>query len=235
MKSQKAKVLVIIPAYNESDNIKNTVSILQQKATEFDYIVVNDHSKDDTLKILKDNNFKYLNLPTNLGIGGAVQTGYKYAYENGYDMAVQVDGDGQHDPSYLKLLVETMQKEDADMVIGSRFISKEGFQSTFARRVGINYFTHLIKRLTGTTITDPTSGFRLVNKKVIELFASDYPRDYPEPESIVSLLKRGFKVIEIPVVMKERQGGQSSIRLNNSVYYMIKVTIAILIENMRKY
>ena len=128
-----------------------------------------------------------------------------------------------------------MQKEDADMVIGSRFINKEGFQSTFARRVGINYFSHLIKQLTGKTITDPTSGFRLANRRVIALFAQDYPRDYPEPESIVALLKRGLKVVEAPVVMKERQGGQSSIRLQNSIYYMIKVTIAILIENMRKY
>lgn len=229
------KSLVIIPAYNESENIKNTVQTLMEKAPQFDYVVVNDHSKDDTLKILQENHINYINLPTNLGIGGAVQTGYQYAYENGYDMAVQVDGDGQHDPAYLKQLVETMQKEDADMVIGSRFINKEGFQSTFARRVGINYFSHLIKQLTGKTITDPTSGFRLANRRVIALFAQDYPRDYPEPESIVALLKRGLKVVEAPVVMKERQGGQSSIRLQNSIYYMIKVTIAILIENMRKY
>ncbi|MDX8419945.1 glycosyltransferase family 2 protein [Stecheria sp. CLA-KB-P133] len=229
------KSLVIIPAYNESENIKNTVQTLMEKAPQFDYVVVNDHSKDDTLKILQENHINYINLPTNLGIGGAVQTGYQYAYENGYDMAVQVDGDGQHDPAYLSQLVETMQKEDADMVIGSRFINKEGFQSSFARRVGINYFSHLIKQLTGKTITDPTSGFRLANRRVIALFAQDYPRDYPEPESIVALLKRGLKVVEAPVVMKERQGGQSSIRLQNSIYYMIKVTIAILIENMRKY
>lgn len=229
------KSLVIIPAYNESENIKNTVQTLMEKAPQFDYVVVNDHSKDDTLKILQENHINYINLPTNLGIGGAVQTGYQYAYENGYDMAVQVDGDGQHDPAYLNQLVETMQKEDADMVIGSRFINKEGFQSSFARRVGINYFSHLIKQLTGKTITDPTSGFRLANRRVIALFAQDYPRDYPEPESIVALLKRGLKVVEAPVVMKERQGGQSSIRLQNSIYYMIKVTIAILIENMRKY
>ena len=123
------KSLVIIPAYNESENIKNTVQTLMEKAPQFDYVVVNDHSKDDTLKILQENHINYINLPTNLGIGGAVQTGYQYAYENGYDMAVQVDGDGQHDPAYLSQLVETMQKEDADMVIGSRFINKEGFSS----------------------------------------------------------------------------------------------------------
>lgn len=229
------KKLVIIPAYNESENIVNTVKEIKEKASDFDYVVVNDCSSDKTLEILENNHLNYINLPVNLGIGGAVQTGYKYALEHEYDMAVQVDGDGQHDPAYLHSLEETLIKEKADMVIGSRFIKNEGFQSTFARRMGIVYFTNMIKSLTGTTITDPTSGFRLVNKDVIALFAKDYPRDYPEPESIVALLKRKKKVIEVPVQMKERQGGVSSIRLWNSVYYMIKVSIAILVECSRTY
>lgn len=229
------KKLVIIPAYNESENIVNTVKEIKEKASDFDYVVINDCSSDKTLEILENNHLNYINLPVNLGIGGAVQTGYKYALDNEYDMAVQVDGDGQHDPAYLHSLEETLIKENADMVIGSRFIKNEGFQSTFARRMGIVYFTKMIKSLTGTTITDPTSGFRLVNKDVIALFAKDYPRDYPEPESIVALLKRKKKVIEIPVQMKERQGGVSSIRLWNSVYYMIKVSIAILVECSRTY
>ena len=211
------KKLVIIPAYNESENIGNTVKEIKEKASDFDYVVINDCSSDKTLEILESNHLNYINLPVNLGIGGAVQTGYKYALEHDYDMAVQVDGDGQHDPAYLHSLEETLIKENADMVIGSRFIKNEGFQSTFARRMGIVYFTKMIKSLTGTTITDPTSGFRLVNKDVIALFANDYPRDYPEPESIVALLKRKKKVIEVPVQMKERQGGVSSIRLWNSV------------------
>ena len=229
------KKLVIIPAYNESENIVNTVKEIKEKASDFDYVVINDCSSDKTLEILESNHLNYISLPVNLGIGGAVQTGYKYALEHEYDMAVQVDGDGQHDPAYLHSLEETLIKENADMVIGSRFIKNEGFQSTFARRMGIVYFTKMIKSLTGTTITDPTSGFRLVNKDVIALFANDYPRDYPEPESIVALLKRKKKVIEVPVQMKERQGGVSSIKLWNSVYYMIKVSIAILVECSRTY
>lgn len=228
------KKLIIIPAYNESANIQATVENIRKTVPDFDYVVINDHSKDSTLDILEQNHYNFVSLPVNLGIGGAVQTGYKYALENGYDAAVQVDADGQHDVSYLHNLVSKMEQEQADMVIGSRFITNEGFQSTFMRRVGITYFTRMIRHLTGHTITDPTSGFRLANRKVIELFAKDYPRDYPEPESIVFLLKRNMKVVEEPVKMKERQGGVSSIRMSSSVYYMVKVTLAILIENIRK-
>lgn len=230
----KTNKLIIIPAFNEGENILNTVNEIKTKAPDFDYIVINDCSKDETLNILKSYNLNYINLPVNLGIGGAVQTGYKYAMENDYEIAVQVDGDGQHDPKFLSLLSKVMIEEKADMVIGSRFIENKGFQSTFMRRVGISYFTNLIKILTGYKITDPTSGFRMANKEVIELFANDYPRDYPEPESVVSLLKRHLKVIEVPVEMKERQGGVSSIKMWNSVYYMVKVTIAILVECTRK-
>jgi glycosyltransferase involved in cell wall biosynthesis len=229
------KKLIIIPAYNESENILNTVKVIQEDAPDFDYVVINDCSKDNTLELLVDNHINHVNLPVNLGIGGAVQTGYKYALENNYGVAVQVDGDGQHDPKYLKVLVDALEKNDADMVIGSRFINNEGFQSTFMRRVGIVYFTKLIHLLTGKTITDPTSGFRMCNRKVIELFSKDYPRDYPEPESIVALLKRNMNVMEVPVQMKERQGGVSSINASKSIYYMIKVSLAILIENLRKY
>lgn len=228
------KNLIIIPAFNEQECIKDTVEMIRREAPDFDYVVINDHSTDNTLNILKQNQINYINLPANLGIGGAVQTGYLYAYENGYDTAVQVDADGQHDPKYLSMMLDTMKKENADMIIGSRFIENKGFQSTFARRIGITYFTKLIHMLTGTTITDPTSGLRMGNRKVIELFAKDYPRDYPEPESIVALLKRGMKIKEVPVMMRERQGGVSSINLKKSVYYMVKVTMAILIENHRQ-
>ena len=169
-----------------------------------------------------------------MGIGGAVQTGYRYAYREGYDMAVQVDGDGQHNPEFLGRMAEYMHETNADMIIGSRFIEKQGFQSSGSRRIGIKYFTVLIKLLTGKTITDPTSGLRLVNRDVIELFAYDYPKDYPEPESTVAVLRQGKKVEEIPVVMRERNGGVSSISLKKSVYYMIKVSLAILIERIRK-
>ena len=228
------KKLVIIPAYNESSNILNTVRDIQKSAPDFDYIVINDCSTDDTLEILKSNKLNYISLPVNLGIGGAVHTGYKYALENNYDVAVQVDGDGQHDPVYLSELLKKMININADMVIGSRFIENQGFQSTFMRRIGIVYFTKLIKLLTGTTITDPTSGFRMANREVIKMFANQYPKDYPEPESIVTLLKSGKKVVEVPVQMKARQGGESSIKMANSVYYMIKVSLAILIESTKK-
>ncbi|MDD3137469.1 MAG: glycosyltransferase family 2 protein [Lachnospiraceae bacterium] len=229
------KKLVIIPAYNESDSITNTVNDIIMKAPEFDYIVINDCSNDNTAEICKKNHFNFLNLPINLGIGGAVQTGYMYAKKHGYDIAVQVDGDGQHDPSFLKVMAECMDKEQVDMVIGSRFISNEGFQSSNARRMGIKYFTILIKLLTRQTITDPTSGLRMVNRKIILLFADDYPKDYPEPESVVTIMRQNKKVKEIPVIMRERQGGVSSISIKKSIYYMIKVTLAILIEKIRKY
>ncbi|WP_418997631.1 glycosyltransferase family 2 protein, partial [Blautia hydrogenotrophica] len=190
-------------------------------------------STDHTRKICEQYQYNHINLPINLGIGGAVQTGYLYAWENDYDAAVQVDGDGQHDPAYLKEMVKVMEEQQAAMVIGSRFIRKEGFQSSFTRRLGIRYFTWLIRLLTHQTITDPTSGLRLVNREVIELFARHYPKDYPEPESTVCILRRQKKVVEIPVMMQKRTGGVSSISPGKSIYYMIKVTLAILIERIR--
>lgn len=228
------KKLVIIPAYNEQESIKKTVEDIVEKAPQFDYIVINDCSTDKTKDICEKENFNVIHLPVNLGIGGAVQTGYLYAARRGYDIAVQVDGDGQHDPQFLNKMADHMASEHADMIIGSRFIDKEGFQSSGARRVGIKYFTMLIKLLTGTKITDPTSGLRMVNREIIEFFAEEYPKDYPEPESVVAILRRKKKVLEIPVIMRERSGGVSSISMKKSVYYMIKVSLAILIERIRK-
>ena len=227
------KNLVIIPAYNEEENIEKTIENLTKQTDQFDYIVINDCSADHTRQICERNHYPHINLPINLGIGGAVQTGYLYAWEKGYDTAVQVDGDGQHDPAFLEPMLETLNTEQASMVIGSRFIRKEGFQSSFTRRLGIRYFTWLIHLLTGKTITDPTSGLRLVNKDVIELFARHYPKDYPEPESAVCVLRRKKKIVEIPVIMRERTGGVSSISPGKSIYYMIKVSLAILIEWIR--
>jgi Glycosyltransferases involved in cell wall biogenesis len=228
------KKLIIIPAYNESENIEKTIKDIRRNAPGFDYIIINDCSTDNTLEILKKNHFEYLNLPVNLGIGGAVQSGYRYAYYHGYDMAVQFDGDGQHNAAYLDAMAEKLKESKADMVIGSRFIKKEGFQSSGVRRVGIRFFTRLIKMLTGKMITDPTSGMRIVNRKLLKLFSDDYPKDYPEPESTVTVLSKGYKVEEIPVIMNEREGGVSSISMLNGVYYMIKVSIAILIARLSK-
>lgn len=227
------KKLVIIPAYNESESIEATVRDIIEKAPDFDYIVINDCSTDNTAEICRRNHFHVLNLPVNLGIGGAVQTGYLYGWRQGYDVAVQVDGDGQHDPMFLGKMAEYLEKENLDMVIGSRFIEKKGFQSSGARRVGIRYFSWLIHLLTRVRITDPTSGLRMVNRKIMKEFSLNYPKDYPEPESVVAILCRNCKVREIPVVMRERMGGVSSISMKKSVYYMIKVTLAILFEKIR--
>ena len=228
------KKLVIIPAFNEEGNLEKTIKDIKDNAPDFDYVIINDCSTDKTLEMCRRHGFSYLNLPVNLGIGGAVQTGYRYAYYHGYDIAVHFDGDGQHCASHLEDMVKTLIDTESDMVIGSRFIEKEGFQSSGLRRIGIKYFTGLIKLLTGKKITDPTSGMRMVNKKLLEKFTDEYPKDYPEPESVVTILSEKYKVTEIPVVMNEREEGVSSISLKNSVYYMIKVSFAILIARMKK-
>lgn len=227
------KKLVIIPAFNESESIVNTVHNIQKNAPDYDIIVINDCSKDNTLELCHENGIPVLDLPVNLGIGGAVQTGYLYAQQYGYDIAVQMDGDGQHDAAYLGHMEETLIREKADMVIGSRFIEKKGFQSSGIRRMGIRLFTILSGALFGKPISDATSGMRMCSHRTIELFVKDYPRDYPEPETACRLLRKKYKVVEVPVVMKERAGGESSISMIKSVYYMIKVTLAILIERLR--
>lgn len=228
------KKLVIIPAYNEQGGIERTVQDILEHAPDFDYIIINDCSTDNTLEVCRKNHFQVISLPVNLGIGGGVQTGYLYAKQNGYDIAVQFDGDGQHNAAYLDAMAEKLSKEHLDMVIGSRYIKKEGFQSSGMRRLGIKYFTGLIGIITGKRITDPTSGMRMVNRDVIELYARSYPKDYPEPESVVTILKKGKKVEELPVRMNAREEGVSSISPRKSVYYMIKVSLAILVAALRR-
>lgn len=226
------KSLVIIPAYNEQASIIKVAHKLKSDCPEVDYVVINDCSTDNTLQILKDNNINYVNLPLNLGIGGGVQTGYKYARENGYDIAIQIDGDGQHDTKYLKKVIQPIENGNADIVIGSRFINKEGFQSSGMRRTGIKFLSGLIKVVTGTKVLDVTSGFRAVNRKYIEQYAENYPVDYPEPEAIVMASLNGAKIVEVPVVMKERENGTSSIYAWKSIYYMIKVSLAIILRKL---
>lgn len=223
------KVLVIIPAYNEQDSILKTVNKLIEDAPWVDYIVINDCSLDNTLDILQTNHINHVALPVNLGIGGAVQCGYRYALENNYDIAIQLDGDGQHDSTYLKSLISPIENGEADIAIGSRFINHEGFQSSGIRRLGIRFLNQMIYLATGYKATDCTSGFRAVNKKYIEKYAIHYPMDYPEPEAIVYASLHGAKILDVPVIMKERNGGVSSIRPIHSGYYMIKVSLAILL------
>jgi hypothetical protein len=223
------KVLVIIPAYNEAENIEHVVRHMREQAPQYDYLVVNDGSTDDTLKLCRQAGFRYLDLSINMGIGGAVQAGYIYAYKNDYDIAVQMDGDGQHDIAYLEQMLAPILADKADVVIGSRFLKKEGFQSTAGRRLGINILSGLIRLTTGKKIVDVTSGYRAVNRRFIDIYSKDYPTDYPEPEAIVAAIMHRGRVQEVPVQMRAREGGTSSITFKKSIYYMIKVTIAILI------
>lgn len=223
------KILVIIPAYNEQDNIQKVLNDLEKYAPNMDYLVINDCSSDSTMQILEAQRANYIDLPVNLGIGGGVQTGYLYAYKNSYDIAIQMDGDGQHNAKYLPMLISPITEGVADVVIGSRYICKEGFQSSTLRRVGIKFLSRLIRICTGIKIADVTSGFRAVNKEMIELFAKQYAEDYPEPEAIVLAAKKGAKIVEIPVMMNERVGGNSSISGFKSVYYMIKVSLSIIL------
>ena len=227
------KILVIIPCYNEQESIERVIENLKANAPFADYLIVNDCSTDKTLGILQTNGMNYINNPVNLGIGGGVQAGYLYARENGYDVAVQMDGDGQHDPKYLEKVCAPVIDGTYDMCIGSRFIEKEGFQSSFMRRLGINIISFMIKLFTGKKIYDVTSGYRACNKELINFFADNYADDYPEPEAIITSVLSGFKVGEVPVVMVERQGGTSSIRSLKSAYYMIKVCLALVVDRIK--
>jgi len=224
------KTILIIPCYNEQETIASLYNEIR-KNTPYDVIVINDCSTDNSKEVLQQKAIPYLDLPLNLGIGGAVQAGYRYALYNGYDIAVQVDGDGQHDPAQVNVIVAPIESGDADLVIGSRFINKSGFQSSVMRRAGINFFKFLIFILSGKRITDATSGFRAANRKTMELFDTYYAMDYPEPESNMLAIKNKLRVNEVPVTMRERQGGESSIKALQPLYYMLKVSLGILISS----
>ncbi len=230
-------IALVIPCYNEQDSVVNLYYEIKQLPTNSNYtltpIFVNDCSTDNTQQILEINKFTHLNLIVNLGIGGAVQTGFMYALNSGFDIAIQMDGDGQHPPTELFKIIHPLINNQADVVIGSRYITNEGYQSSFTRRVGINYFKWLNKILTNTTINDSTSGYRALNKKSLEIVANYYPDEYPEPEAIVLYALNNLKIVEVPVLMKERQSGTSSINTLNSIYYMFKVTFGILFLYIR--
>jgi hypothetical protein len=237
---KNCKVLIIIPAYNESENILETYNSImdynKKHKTKYDVIVINDGSKDNTGIICEQNNIPIINLIHNLGIGGAVQTGYKYAHDNNYDIAIQFDGDGQHDIESVKDLIKPIIDGQAEFVIGSRFVSKmNNFKSSKARRIGISIISSVIKMITGKKIFDTTSGFRACNREIISSFASHYPTEYPEPVTTVEMLKLGYIIDEVPAKMKERIGGTSSIKSIKNVYYMINVILSIIVVGMRRY
>jgi len=230
-----SKVLVIIPAYNEEKSIARLIAEIRSAAPFVDILVINDHSRDDTEAQALSAGADVITLPFNLGIGGAVQTGYKAAAEMNYDIAIQLDGDGQHDPRYLADLIRPIADHRLDLCIGSRFLLHDtSFKSTALRRVGIGFFRKLLQWMTGLYLTDPTSGFRACNRKLLLQFAEYYPIDFPEPEAIKMARRHNARVGEIAVKMRERQGGQSSIRYFATLYYMLKVTFAILIDALKK-
>jgi glycosyltransferase involved in cell wall biosynthesis len=229
------KIAAIVPAFNEEKAITAVVNDINALATSQNLsvtvVVINDCSTDSTSGIISKLNCIALDLPVNLGIGGAVQTGFRYAFENGFDFAFQVDGDGQHPASEIPKLLSL--KDQFDVVIGSRFISREGFQSSTVRRFGISYFKWLNTILVGITVTDSTSGFRLINRRALEIVSDYYPDEYPEPEAIILYSLNKLKIGEVSVQMKERQGGVSSIGFAASVYYMFKVSLAIIYTFIR--
>lgn len=227
-------IMLLIPAYNESRNVLKVRDAIRaynkNHQQEYDYLFINDGSTDSTEQILTEHHIPHIELRQNLGIGGAMQTGYKYALRHHYDIAVQFDGDGQHDIAYIKELTDPIANNTADIVIGSRFINKkmDNFKSSALRRIGIKSISDVIKVKTGYRIYDTTSGFRAANRKVIQLFAADYPTEYPEPISTTIALLKGYRVAEIPAKMHRRAEGKSSISKFKSIYYMINVWLTII-------
>ena len=230
------RCLAIIPAYNEAASIADVVASLRRHAPRFDPLVVDDGSTDDTATVARSAGARVVRHPFNLGIGGAVQSGYRFAQEHEYDIAVQVDGDGQHDPRHLDEFVEYLrQNPQIDMVTGSRFLDTdgEGYRSSASRRIGIRIFSTILSTITRRRVTDPTSGFRMTTRRGICLFANDYPHDYPEVEAVLMVHAHRLESAELPVRMRPRTGGESSIGSTQSVYYMIKVLLAIFVGMFR--
>ena len=225
---------MIIPAFNEEGSIGKVVEEVKTYLPEIEALVVNDGSTDLTSEIAKVKGAIVLDLPFNLGIGGAMQAGYKYAYEKGYDIAIQVDGDGQHDPREIPKLLHVLEKEEADVVNGSRFVGDSEYKASVMRRLGILILSKAISMIVGEKITDPTSGFRAANRRAIQLFSFSYPQDYPEPEAMVLLHQCGLVMKEVPVRINQRYSGESSITKIRSIYYMVKVLLAIFVDCFKR-
>ncbi|MGQ9777491.1 MAG: glycosyltransferase family 2 protein [Thermodesulfobacteriota bacterium] len=228
------KTLVIIPAYNEENSLHKVIGGVRTHLPEADVLVVDDGSTDRTAQVAINEGGILLKNPYNMGIGATMQTGFLFAYQKGYEIVIQVNGDGQHNPKYLPFIIEPIKNKESNLVIGSRYLIREGYQSTWLRKIGIKFFVILLRIFTGNRITDPTSGFRAMDRRVLEEFSKEYPSDYPEVEAILLLHKRGLRVKEIPVTMRERSGGVSSIGIFSAGYYMMKVTLSLLIHLLRK-
>jgi glycosyltransferase involved in cell wall biosynthesis len=229
------KRIAIVPALNEEETIGRVIDEIRAFDPGFDIVVVDDGSTDRTAGIAADRGAHVLRLPFNLGIGGAMQTGFRFAFEGGYDIAVQIDGDGQHEPRQLPTILGPLVAGEADMVVGSRFAGRAGYRSSFTRRLGIRLFARVVSAVVRQRVTDTTSGFRAVNRRGIALFAADYPHDYPEVEATIMCVKHKLRLMEVAAEMRERSGGRSSITAFRSVYYMTKVLLAIFVGLFRRY
>ena len=228
------KTLVIIPAFNEEETLRGVILGIRSFLSQADILVVNDGSTDSTGDIAREEGVLVLEHPYNMGIGATMQTGFLYALNNGYNIAVQIDGDGQHDERFITSLTKPILDGQANLVIGTRYLSDGGFKSTLPRKVGIKFFTSLVWIFTGKRFTDPTSGFRAMDRKTLELFSEEYPPDYPEVEALISANRKGLLFQEIPTMMRDRQGGTSSIGILSALYYMVKVTLSISIGFFRR-
>ena len=227
--------IAIVPALNEEESVAKVIEEIRAFDPGFDIVVVDDGSVDKTAAVARARGAYVLRLPFNLGIGGAMQTGFRFAFERGYDLAVQIDGDGQHDPRELPKILAPLVAGEADIVVGSRFTGDGAFRSSFTRRIGIKIFAWTVSAVVRQRVTDTTSGFRAVNRQGISLFAADYPHDYPEVEATVMVVKHRLRLTEVPVTMRERAGGVSSINAWASIYYMAKVLLGILVSVFRKH
>jgi len=227
--------VAIVPALNEAPTIARVIGEIRAVDPGFEILVIDDGSTDGTQAEAEGAGALVARLPYNVGIGGAVQTGYQYARDHGFHVAVQIDGDGQHDPRELARLLEPIAADRADMVVGSRFLGAGRYRTPFGRRLGIHLLAGVVSLMVRRRITDPTSGFRAVNRRGIVLFAADYPHDYPEAEANVVASRRHLRIVEVPVAMRERAAGHSSITILRSLYYMIKVTLALFISLFRRY
>ena len=228
------KRIAIVPAFNEEESVPAVIGEIRAFDPDFEVVVVDDGSTDGTTAAAAALGAHVVRLPFNLGIGGAVQTGFRYAFEHGFQLAVRVDGDGQHDPSQLGVLLGPILADEADIVVGSRFASDGGYRSSRSRRIGISILAKTLSMIVGRRVTDPTSGFQALNRKAIALFAADYPHDYPEVEAALMVHKHELRMTEVPVQMRERAAGQSSIGALASVYYMVKVMLALFVGLFRK-
>ena len=228
------KRIAIVPAYNEEESVARVIDEIRAFDPDFEIVVVDDGSRDRTAAVAEQRGTHVVRLPFNLGIGGAVQTGFRYAFEQGFRLAVRVDGDGQHDPSQLGLLLGPVLADEADIVVGSRYAAGGGYRSSRSRRLGISILAGTVSMLVGRRITDPTSGFQALNRLAIGLFAADYPHDYPEVEATLMVHRHRLRLIEVPVQMRERAAGRSSIGSLAAVYYMVKVLLALFVGLFRK-